>query len=323
MYPLDPKNKNFFFKLYFRILVVILPLIFLLAYMNIVMVHGLTLNMVHFFIPLVASFIITTIISMSVHPLIKKIKRLEHAEYKKQLKVLEQEKKLLKKSKSELMGGMIENIAHQWRQPISSINAILTLITVKKKLGSLSDDVIDDNITRVKSYTAFMTETITDFREFFKEEKCYKEFLVLDCIHMAENLLFAAIEEKNINLEVSCSEKLLCYGLKNELLQTIVVIIKNSIDAYEPSIENGKVSVRVGQNANTISIEVEDEAGGISAHIIDNLFDEGVSSKKDQEGTGIGLSMAKIMIEEHMSGKIEVENRGKGALFTISIPIKL
>ena len=109
-----------------------------------------------------------------------------------------------------------------------------------------------------------------------------------------------------------------------EIQQVILIILKNAEDVLiEKNIENKKIFIETSKNEHLVKIKIEDNAGGISSKIIDKIFDPYFSTKKEKEGTGIGLYMSKIIIHEHCNGTLKVKNGKFGASFEIKLPISI
>jgi len=126
---------------------------------------------------------------------------------------------------------MIGNIAHQWRQPLSTICTIASGTKFEDELNTLNKEKLYKNLDSIVSNTKHLSQTIEDFRSFFKKDKVKKSFFVKDIIKKVINLMSASFKNKEIIIEVDIKENIKIYALENELTQAILNILNNSKDA--------------------------------------------------------------------------------------------
>ncbi|WP_419275722.1 ATP-binding protein [Aliarcobacter butzleri] len=240
----------------------------------------------------------------------------KYNDLKKQNK--EFEKMILQQSKFVKSGEMIANITHQFRQPLNNISYIL--INLKKRFESEKLDKIffDKKVNQANEQVSFLSKTIDDFKEFYLQEKEKDDFLVKDSIQNALTILNPDLQKDNINLNLKFEtfEDIKIFGVKNELSQVILSLVSNSIDALKNR-HNPKISINVVSSSAEVIIEILDNAGGIKAKNLKKIFEPYFSTK--EEGTGIGLYLSKIIIEESFGGKLQVQNVKDGAKFSIFI----
>ena len=240
----------------------------------------------------------------------------KYNDLKKQNK--EFEKMVLQQSKFVKSGEMIANITHQFRQPLNNISYIL--INLKKRFESEKLDKIffDKKVNQANEQVSFLSKTIDDFKEFYLQEKEKDDFLVKDSIQNALTILNPDLQKDNINLNLKFEtfEDIKIFGVKNELSQVILSLVSNSIDALKNR-HNPKISINVVSSSAEVIIEILDNAGGIKAKNLKKIFEPYFSTK--EEGTGIGLYLSKIIIEESFGGKLQVQNIKDGAKFSIFI----
>ncbi|WP_321315539.1 HAMP domain-containing sensor histidine kinase [Halarcobacter sp.] len=228
---------------------------------------------------------------------------------------------LLEQSRMAAMGEMISMIAHQWRQPLSSIAAATSNLKFRVNLEKYEKDVFNKKLTDIDKYLNYMSTTIDDFRNFFKTKK-EKEAVSLDeVIENSLEMIEKAFENNNIKIINNKKNLPKVYIFKNELLQVILNIFNNSKDAFkEQKIKsNAHVTVDYKDEEYYQIIEISDNAGGIREEIIDKIFDPYFSTKDKKNGTGIGLYMCKIILEKHCDGQITANNIPNGACFKIKI----
>jgi len=238
---------------------------------------------------------------------------------------------ILQQSRHAVMGEMIGNIAHQWRQPLSSISTIATGANLRYKNKLLSDEELDEVFVKIKDHTLHLSKTIDDFREFFHEDSAKELFEIKDVIEHSIVLTEATYKENNIKLSFSQDDSSLSTkGSASKFSQVILNILNNARDALiENNIENRMVFIDVTKEDDFIILKIQDNAGGIPEDIIEKIFDPYFTTKHKSQGTGVGLFMSNKIISQHFDGSISVKNKmfvtdsneHLGAEFTISINI--
>ncbi|MGP2656702.1 cache domain-containing protein [Malaciobacter sp. WC5094] len=229
---------------------------------------------------------------------------------------LKQEKLLIQKSKMAAMGEMIGNIAHQWRQPLSQISGLFFDIESAYDFKELDKKYLTKRVDEANDILEYMSRTIDDFRNFFNPNSIREEFNIKETITNAVKIVNSTLNYHNIQIQIQIDQELKINGYKNEYAQAIINIISNAKDILiERKIKDPLIKIYM-KDKNTLCIE--DNAGGINKEIIEKIFDPYFTTKFDY-GTGIGLYMTKLIIEEKMNGVIEVENSQLGAIFSIEI----
>ncbi len=234
----------------------------------------------------------------------------------------EQERLLIEKSKFIALGEMISNIAHQWRQPLSQLSAIILNIKFRYTLKRLDAEVMNEKSKEAEKLLDYMSNTIDDFRNFFMPEKSKKSFFLEQSIDVVLGIIGKTIHNQNITLHVEAKEEIEILGYKSEFEQVILNILSNAKDALISSkVKNPFINITISKTGSRAKIEIEDNAGGIKIEPIEKIFEPYISTKEESNGTGIGLYMSKIIIEKNMQGKIGVENVDSGARFTILLDV--
>ena len=230
-----------------------------------------------------------------------------------------QESMLILQSRQAAMGEMIGNIAHQWRQPLNALGLIIQKIKMYHDEDILTSGNLDKSVDKSKMLIDKMSTTIDDFRNFFKTDKIKEEFNINDAIDNTLTLIESGLENHNIQIDIiNIDKNLNIIGYKNELEQVFLNIINNAKDALvDNKIDNSKIEIRVFLVKKFISIEICDNAGGIPKNIINRVFEPYFTTKEQGKGTGIGLYMSKMIIENNMDGILSVKNNKKGACFTM------
>lgn len=240
------------------------------------------------------------------------------------------EKMLIHQSKLAAMGEMIGNIAHQWRQPLSTITVASTGAKLQKEMGCLSDSQLDSTLTAINKSAQYLSQTIDDFRSFFNpNENKTAEFKLSKTINKTLNILTPQFVSKNIEI----IQKIECFQLisiENELIQVLINILNNARDALLKLEEKKRlIFISTYKLGNNILIEIKDNAKGIHQDIIDRIFEPYFTTKHKSQGTGIGLFMSDQIIKTHLKGNILVSNENYhfdgdshcGANFKIEIPL--
>ncbi|MCT7482324.1 ATP-binding protein [Aliarcobacter cryaerophilus] len=233
---------------------------------------------------------------------------------------LAQEQILIQQSKLAAMGEMIGNIAHQWRQPLAQISAIHMNMKVTYDFNKFDEVYLNEKIKEANKLTSYMSQTINDFQNFFIPQKEKEIFSIEKACKDAYNIIDSSLKYHNIEINFNIKEDTNIFGYKNEFSQVILNILSNAKDILiERKIENPKIDIEVKNGDNYSIIKIHDNAGGVKDDILDKIFDPYFTTRHKTQGTGIGLYMAKNIIERNMSGFINVKNIGNGALFTIKV----
>lgn len=235
-------------------------------------------------------------------------------------KRLEQEQILIQQSKLAAMGEMIGNIAHQWRQPLAQMSAILMNMKVTYKFNNFSKEYLEDKIKEANTLTSYMSQTISDFQNFFNPQASKEKFSIEKACRDAHFIIESSLKYHNIDLEIETLDDIEVYGYKNEYSQVILNVLSNAKDVLiERKIEMPCIHVEIKDGEHFAIVKIEDNGGGISEDIIDKIYDPYFTTRHKKQGTGIGLYMSKNIIERNMGGFINVYNTDKGACFTIKV----
>ncbi len=233
---------------------------------------------------------------------------------------------LLQQSRLAQMGEMISMIAHQWRQPLGAISATSNNLKIKLELDVLDFDSKEGiqetkeyflhRLSNINTYVHGLSTTINDFRDFYKPNKRKTSATLESIIRKSLKITSSSLISDNIEVieDFRFNQEIEMYD--SELMQVILNLIKNTQDNFqEKDIKNKFITITTGDT----SISVCDNGGGILPEIIPNIFDPYFSTKEEKNGTGIGLYMSKMIVENHHKGKLHVENTKEGVCFTISL----
>jgi len=223
-------------------------------------------------------------------------------------------------SKLAQMGEMISMIAHQWRQPLSAISATSAALSLKAQLDKADNKTIEEMTAKISVYAQHLSDTIDDFRNFFKPNKSVELLSYSKLVHSVLDIVEESIVNKNIKLVLNLKCEAEFYSFSNELKQVILNLIKNAEEAlHDNEIKNPyiKIATFKGAEENNYILEISDNAGGIDNAILDKVFEPYFSTKLEKNGSGLGLYMSKTIVEDHCRGKLLVKNTKEGALFSI------
>jgi signal transduction histidine kinase len=244
----------------------------------------------------------------------------------------EKDKQMIQQSRFAALGEMIGNIAHQWRQPLSAISSTASSVELQMELGIATQEDIKKSYRDIKHYVEFLTQTIEDFRGFFKKDKETVDFDMKEVLKNSLSITSATYKDNNIEIKTKLHEEpLTCNGMPSELSQAFLNILNNARDAIiekKPLFKGVCIYSEVNEKENVICFQ--DNAGGIPPHILEKIFDPYFTTKHQSQGTGIGLYMSKDIIEKNMLGNLSVKNMQQvidgitynGACFRVSVPKK-
>lgn len=234
----------------------------------------------------------------------------------------EQTLHMLQQSRLAQMGEMLSMIAHQWRQPLSSISAISGTLTLDIEMENYNESFFKERLEAIGELSQHLSETINDFRGFFKESKKSEVFTLKKIIEESLLIIGSSLENKNIQLITNYEENLHVKSYANEVKQVILNLIKNAEDALvEKAVPQATIWINVYQNENYANISVEDNGEGVPPELFSKVFDPYFSTKKEKEGMGLGLYMSKIIIEDHCKGRLDLESTQAGSIFIIKLPL--
>ncbi len=247
---------------------------------------------------------------------------------------------IIQQNKLASMGGMLGSISHQWRQPLNNVQLILHFIRDNCGKKEFSKDMLKDYINRAKTQIEYMSQTIDDFRNFYKPSKSKNRFCMEESIKTTLKLVEDQFHNNDIEIELFCKEKIVLNSYENELKQSILNILNNAKDAIlqRREKESFKAAINIvikkvagskvkddienfDSKKNFAIISIQNNGGNIDEKIIDRIFEPYFTTKFETQGTGIGLYMSKVIIEKNLKGKISVKNIPDGVVFEIILPI--
>jgi len=245
---------------------------------------------------------------------------------KNEIEVQEKSEQFFQQSRLAQMGEMISMIAHQWRQPLGAIATTSVNLRMKLLLEAFDfnskDDIIKaeeyfiKRLENIEEYVQNLTITIDDFRNFYKPNKTAVCIKLEDVILKSLNIIRASLINDNIEIVEIYDAKESLEVYDSELMQVILNLLKNAQDNFqEKGIKYPKITITTQDR----SLSICDNGGGIPKDILSNIFDPYFSTKDEKNGTGLGLYMSKIIIEEHHKGSLHVNNTNDGVCFKINL----
>ncbi|MBJ6724641.1 sensor histidine kinase [Geomesophilobacter sediminis] len=232
----------------------------------------------------------------------------------------EKDRMLILQSRLALMGELLNNVAHQWRQPLNMLALLVQEVPVIFRRGSCDEAYIDGTTRKEMDIIDYMSRTIDDFRHFFTPDTIKTTFNVLENIQHTLSLLEGMLKACHIEIVVKGDVGAEVCGYPNQFSQVMINLLNNARDAFERrEIDARRIEIGLERSAGNVVIRVADNAGGIPEAIVDKIFQPYFTTKGPEQGTGIGLFMSKTIIEKHMQGVLEVRNRKGGAEFIITL----
>ncbi len=215
-------------------------------------------------------------------------------------------------------------IAHQWRQPINLISMEAINLTFKARLNSMvpSADIISSTDS-IAEQTQRMSKILTNILSMGKEQRYKELFSTKTLFSSIEQFFTLQLKQNNIELVISKEEAVSeIYGYQTDLEEVIINLIANARDAYkEKIIKKSKIiAINVSESATTLCIDVIDNAGGVPMEIREQIFERDFSTKKEGEGFGIGLHIARLIVENEFHGSLDLYVHENGSHFQITLP---
>ena len=227
----------------------------------------------------------------------------------------EKDRMMFQQARLASLGEMLGNIAHQWRQPLMELGILFYKI---KKLSC--DEEVNRLYERGSKILEKMSQTISDFQNFFSPTKQKESFSVVENIQNTYSIMEGTLKKNGIKVSMRFTKEPEVYGYKNEFSQVILNILSNAKDVLvERGVEDKEIAIVVKDCPNFVRVEIEDSGGGIDEEIMEKIFEPYFTTKHGKKGTGLGLYMSKMIIEQSMGGELKVKNGKKGAKFIIKL----
>jgi len=234
----------------------------------------------------------------------------------------ENEYLMMQQSKMASMGEMVGHIAHQWRQPLAQLAGIFMNLESAHSFGDFDEEYLKKKVEQGNKMITYMSETIDDFRMFFSSERREERFDLSTYVKRSVDIVLASLDYHHIYVDMDLKEgTFFANGNPSEFAQAILNILNNARDALSKSNRKPKqINIFFKYEDNNTAITLCDNGEGVSEELLPKIFEPFVTEKKESGGTGAGLYISRLIIEQKMGGKIEAYNSEKGACFKILLP---
>ena len=235
---------------------------------------------------------------------------------------------LQNREKLEVIGELIENIAHQWRQPLSIISSSASAIKIEKEFDTLTDEYLIEFCDKINNTAQKLSKTIDNFRNYFENSENIVEVNLKDIIDNCNNMVKDSFLYENIKIikTIDDTEDIIIKGKKNHFTQIILIILSNAKDILETiEDENRYIFIDIKKQNKEIIISIKDNGGGIKDENLSKVFEPYFTTKHKSQGTGLGLYTAYELVKNSLNANLQVENieykynntKYIGACFTI------
>jgi C4-dicarboxylate-specific signal transduction histidine kinase len=260
-------------------------------------------------------------------------KQLESKVNQEVLKNRQKDSMLFQQTKSAAIGEMLENIAHQWRQPLSAISSSASGMALKIEYALFNQDEAKADLNKIVETTKKLSLTIDEFQKYFSKSQTLEDFNVSDIIKSNLLILDASIKNNHIDVVLHIKDDLTIFGLKNEFSQALLSILNNAQESLLQHVDvkyKRLIGIDLYKKEQQTIIDIYDNAGGVDETIIDKIFEPYFTTKHKSQGTGLGLYLTNEIITRHLKGNLSVQNINfvhdgsdyKGALFRIALLIQ-
>lgn len=228
------------------------------------------------------------------------------------------ERELIQSEKLASIGKLSSGLAHNLNSPLMGLQNIIEVHLDKAPAGSREHKEFSEMLEGIKH----MTVIVKDIGEFTrKSQREYVELSFNEVIDSILSFVEPQFGEKGIRCTLKYAKDLLAVvGDRNQLQQVVLNLIANAISATP---QGGDVIIETKNSSDRAAIIVEfmNTGEGIKKEVLAKIFDPFFTTKKVGKGTGLGLSVSQSIVREH-KGRIDVESAmGKGAKFTITLPV--
>ncbi len=251
--------------------------------------------------------------------IIKLSKYLQHFKLELEEEIEKNKKKdilLFEQARFVLMGEMIANISHQWKQPLNTMG----LAVVSAKTGSFEREMVERSFDIIENNVRYLANTIDDFMSFFDKRSSGDIKDIKSIVEEVESISSAVVISNLITLNIKINESASSVKMTSSISQVLINLINNSSDAFTDMTKDKKIDILFSKDNNSLEIKCCDNAGGIDASIIEKVFDPYFTTKEKSQGTGIGLYMTKQIVQKIFNGHIEISTEADLTCFIIKIP---
>jgi len=237
-------------------------------------------------------------------------------------KNIKKDKLMAQQSKMASMGEMIGMIAHQWRQPLSAITTAAAGLKIRLMKGTLDPEAIEYFASDINNQAQYLSTTINDFRNFFRPSNEPEQLYLGELVQKTLGIIGKSLEYNSVVVQVDIHLENQIHSFANELMQVFLNLLKNSKEALsDAKTPDPTITITGYQAEGGQVVEFRDNGPGIPEEIIESIFEPYFSTKGPGAGTGLGLYMSKVIIEQHCYGRLEAAQTQPGAMFRVWLPI--
>lgn len=227
---------------------------------------------------------------------------------------------MIQQSRLAALGEMINNIAHQWRQPLNNIGLIIQGVQFSFDSGAITREEMQNDIRKAMDIIMHMSRTIDDFRNFFRQDKEKLPFSINKAVNRTLEFVSAALDNRNIKVTIEADGEVTAIGHQNEYSQVLLIILSNASETgIERSVAEPRIGIRISREDGRSVVSIRDNCGGIPDDVMPRIFDPYFTTRSPDKGTGIGLYISKVIIEQNMGGSLTARNAEDGAEFRIEV----
>jgi len=239
------------------------------------------------------------------------------------IKLLQEENKkgIHKTKRLQALSELLENISHQWRQPLTHINSSVMHLAIEMKKNKIENPKMEKKLNEIENLSVYLSQTIDDFKSLYRQDREVTHFNLKHAIKDALKVMDDEYKKHNINIVVQVSADIYLNNYLNEFKQVLQVILNNAKDALvEQQTIEPNILIFAIQEEKEVVLQLSNNGGAIGESIIDKIFDAHFTTK--QQGEGIGLCMSQKIIKELMSGSLTCHNISEGACFEMRFKIE-
>ncbi|MBL4680596.1 MAG: sensor histidine kinase [Pseudomonadales bacterium] len=225
-----------------------------------------------------------------------------------------QSKILIHQAKLASMGHMLENISHQWRQPLNRISVFMINMQTHIMDRYKDEKYLPDVLNQSQLQLEYMSNTLNDFTNFNKQSTDKENFSASSVVSNIHNIIGPTLEKNSILFETKIHNDFSMVSHPNELAQVILNLIQNAQDALvSREVEQPVIAVIIDKKR----ISIQDNAGGIADEIVQQIFEPYFTTNAKTSSLGLGLYMSKIILEKYCNAKIELNQNKQCTSFNI------
>ncbi len=232
------------------------------------------------------------------------------------------DKHLHEQAKFAQLGELISNIAHQWRQPLSTISTTASGMQAMRQMDMSDKEDEDKSLKIIFDTTQNLSTTINNFSDFVNQKNEKSNINIQDLLTTNINIIASSLKNSNIDIHTKFpSNNIELFIISSSLSQVVLNILKNAQDALI-KLKNDKkriILVELTSDDKNVKISIRDNANGISQDILSKIFDPYFTTKHQSQGAGLGLYITRQNVEKYLNGKVEVITTNEGTQFIISL----